>query len=107
MAQPFVGGMGVYSKGALKESPGDETQFFYEFLDPGTHRNRSGSKNDVDRPSGCPEILILEPKSAEQHLGHDSAKFAPRTTELVGFGLIWSDLVGLIPAGPCPWSLVL
>ena len=81
--------------------------FFFEFLDPGTHRNRSGSKNDVDRPSGCPEILILESKSAEQHLGHDSAKFAPRTTELVGFGLIWSDLVGLIPADPCPWSLVL
>ena len=69
--QPFVGGMRVYSKGALKESPGDETQFFFEFLDPGTHRNRSGSKNDVDRPSGWAEIFILEPKSAEQHLGHD------------------------------------
>ena len=89
-AQPFVGGMGVYSKGALKKSPGDETQFFFEFLDPGSHRNRYGSKNDVDRPSGCPEILILEPKSAEQDLGHDSAKFAPRTAEFVGFGLIWS-----------------
>ena len=38
---------------------------------PGTHRNRSGSKNDVDCPNGWAEIFILEPKSAEQHLGHD------------------------------------
>ena len=45
---------------------------------PGTHRNRSGSKNDVDRPNGWAEIFILEPKSAKQHLGHDLAEIGRR-----------------------------
>ena len=45
---------------------------------PGTHRNRSGSKNDVDRPKGWAEIFILEPKSAKQHLGHDLAEIGRR-----------------------------
>ena len=45
---------------------------------PGTSRNRSGSKNDVDRPNGWAEIFILEPKSAKQHLGHDLAEIGRR-----------------------------
>ena len=45
---------------------------------PVTHRNRSGSKNDVDRPNGWAEIFILEPKSAKQHLGHDLAEIGRR-----------------------------
>ena len=40
-------------------------------LAPGTSWNRSSSKNDVDRPNGWAEILILKPKIAKQHLSHD------------------------------------
>ena len=33
--QPFVGDIGVCHRGALKESPGDETQFFSNFWNLG------------------------------------------------------------------------
>ena len=62
----------------LRNRRGMKRNFFFEFLDPGTHRNRSGSKNDVDRPNGWAEIFILEPKSAKQHLGHDLAEIGRR-----------------------------
>ena len=39
-------------------------------------------KNDADCPNGCPEILILEPKSAPQHIWPPGWQFGPRSVNI-------------------------
>ena len=52
-------------------------------LRPRTSRKRCSSKNDADCPNGCPKILILEPKSAPQHVWSLWSQFGPRSVSNV------------------------